>query len=227
MTLVNKGRNRMTRLFMHCVCTLVFLVFWNHCAFSQQQETELEWRVQKLEKYVEAFQPTISALSSNLNESIQEYTRGLETSLESYSQKLQINLDDRLNNINRKVAILNPYSKSYQSIETGTGIFLISVGKVEPLATGTRLHLNIGNPNYADYQDFKLKLIWGKKWAGGFNTTYEQWRQSLSGAEYTFEGKLEKGKWNTVVADLSSTDGGRLNYLECEMSVSSVELGFN
>jgi len=227
MIFVHRGRNYMTRLFIHCVCTLVFLGFGDRLAFSQQQETELEWRVQKLEKYVETFQPTIRALSNNLNESILEYTKDLESSLESYSQKLQINLDERLNNINRKVAVLNPYSKSYQSIETGTGIFLISVGKIEPLATGTRLHLNIGNPNYADYRDFKIKLVWGKKWGGGFNTTYEQWRQSLSGAEYTFQGKLEKGKWNTVVVDLSSTDGGRLNYLECEMSVSSVELGFN
>ena len=227
MNFITKGRRHMTRLFIHCVCALVFLGFGDHLAFSQQQETELEWRVQKLEKYVATFQPTIKALSNNLNESILEYTKGLESSLESYSQKLQINLDERLNNINRKVAVLNPFSKSYQSIETGTGIFLISVGKMEPIAAGTRLYINIGNPNYADYQDFQLKLIWGKKWARGFNTTYEQWRQSLSGAEYTFKGKLEKGKWNTVSVDLTLPDGERFDYLECELSVSSVELGFN
>ena len=217
-------RNQQALVF---VCIVILMMFMSKTTVAQQSETELEWRVQKLEKYIETFQPTISALSNNLNESIQEYTKGLESSLESYSQKLQINLDERLNNINRKVAILNPYSNSYQSIETGTGIFLISIGKVESLATGTRLHLNIGNPNYADYKDFKLKLIWGKKFVGGFNITYEQWRQSLSGAEYTFQGRLEKGKWNTVTVDLDSTDGGRLDYLECEMSVSSVELEFN
>lgn len=227
MIFVRQRKKHMMRFFVFCVCASAFLIFQDHIVFSQQQETELEWRVQKLEKYVETFQPAISALSNNLNASIQEYTKGLELSLENYSQKLQINLDERLNAINRKVAILNPYSKSYQSIETGTGIFLISVGKVEPTATGTRLQLNIGNPNYADYQDFQLKLIWGKKWVDGINTTYEQWRQSLSGAEYTFQGRLEKGKWNTVTIDLISPDKEPLDYLECELSVSSVELGFN
>jgi hypothetical protein len=210
-----------------CCYVLLFLACGDHSAFSQQQESELEWRVQKLEKYVETFHPTIKELSNNLNKSIQEYTKDLESSLENYSQKLQINLDERLNNIDRKIVILNPYSKSYQSIETNTGMFLISVGKVEPLEAGVRLHLNIGNPNYADYQNFQLKLIWGSKWTGGFTTTYEQWRQSLNGAEYTFQGKLEKGKWNTVTVDLSPTDGGRLEYIECEMEVSSVELEFN
>ena len=46
--------------------------------------------------------------------------------------------------------------KSYQSIETNTGIFLIAVEKVEQIENGVRLHINIGNPNYADYQDFEL-----------------------------------------------------------------------
>lgn len=208
-------------------CTIFLMTFMCEEVGAQQAETELEWRVQKLEKYVETFQPTISQLSNNLNESIQEYTRGLEASLENYSQKLQSNLDERLSGTNRQVVILNPYSKAYQSIETNTGIFLISVGKVEPLAEGIRLHLNIGNPNYADYQNFKLKLIWGSKWSGGYATTHEQWRQSLNGAEYTFQGKLEKGKWNTVTVDLNPTDGRQLGYLECEMTVSSVELEFN
>ena len=195
--------------------------------FSQQQETELEWRVQKLEEYAETIQPTLTTLSTNLNTSIQEYTRGLESSLENYSQKLQVNLDERLNNIDRKVTVLNPYSKTYQSIESGAGTFLISVDKVESLDSGTRLHLNIGNPNYADYQGFKLKLIWGQKRTDGNKITHEQWRQSLNGAEYTFKGRLVKGKWNSVTVDLRPYDGSLLSYVECELEVSSVELEFN
>lgn len=218
-------QNRQALAFFVCMIALMMLMSAE--AIAQQSETELEWRVQKLEKYVETFQPTISELSHNLNESIQEYTKGLESSLESYSQKLQINLDERLSSINRQTVILNPYSKSYQSIETNTGTFLISVEKVEQLEEGVRLHMNIGNPNYADYENFKLKLIWGSKWADGLTTTYDQWRQSLNGAEYTFQGKLKKGKWNTVTVDLSPMGSKPLDYLECEMNVSSVELGFN
>jgi len=215
---------RYQRAFYLCMGTAVLMVFMSKGVFAQEPETALEWRVQKLEKYVETFQPTINELSNNLNNSIQEYTKGLGESLETYSQKLQINLDERLNSVNQKVAVLNPYSKSYQSIVTNTGMFLISVEKVEPTATGIRLHIRIGNPNYADYQDFQLKLIWGRKWAGGYGLTYEQWRQSLRGAEYSFQGRLERGKWNMVSVDLNLDDGEKIDYLECELNVSSVEL---
>ncbi len=223
MILIKQNR----QAFVLGACMTILIMFLNKEASAQQSETELEWRVQKLEKYVETFEPTIRELSNNLNESIQEYTKGLESSLESYSQKLQINLDERLSSINRQIVVLNPYSESYQSIETNTGTFLISVGKVEQIEGGVRLHVNIGNPNYADYQNFKLKLIWGSKWVSGITTTYDQWRQSLHAAEYTFQGKLEKGKWNTVTVDLSPIGSGRFDYLECEMNVSSIELEFN
>jgi uncharacterized coiled-coil protein SlyX len=205
---------------------ILFIHDMNRPAFSQQIDMSLERRIEKLENYVATFQPTIVELSENLNTSIQEYTQGLESSLEGYSQKLQMSLDERLNNIDRKVVIMNPFSKVYQSIETNTGIFLISVEKVEPIEGGVRLHLNIGNPNYADYQNFKLKLIWGQKWADGYGASLEEWRQSLNGVEYTFQGKIEKGMWNPVTVDLSPAGDGQLGYLECEMEVSSVELGF-
>ena len=223
MSLVKKNQP----IFVFCMVAVFMIALLCNNVGAQQSETELEWRVQKLEKYVETFQPTISNLSNNLNESIQEYTKGLESSLENYSQKLQTSLDERLSGIDRQVVILNPYSKSYQSIETNTGMFLISVGKVEKLGEGVRVHLNIGNPNYAEYENFQLKLIWGSKWAGDLTTTHEQWRQTLNGAEYSFQGRLEKGKWNTVTVDLNPTGGGQLDYLECEMTVSSVELEFN
>jgi hypothetical protein len=129
--------------------------------------------------------------------------------------------------VNKRTVVLNPYSKGYQSIETNTGYFLIAVDRVEAIDNGTRVYLHIGNPNFADYQNFKLKLIWGSPWAGEQVMSYDQWRQTLTGAEYTFQGRIEKGKWNEMAVDLTPAQGNQISYLECEMDVASVDLGVN
>ena len=205
---------------------MIALTFNNH-AFSQQITETLEQRVQILENYVATIQPTLAELSEALNNSIREYTQGLEASLENYSRKLQMSLDERLSKLDQSTIILNPYTQTYQTIETNTGIFLVAVERVESIEGGFRLHLNIGNPNYADYRDFKLKFFWGEPWEGENIVSYSAWRKALNGTEFTFNGRIEKGMWNNMTVDLASSDGRReLGYLECEMSVSAIELGY-
>lgn len=203
------------------------LVFMGRPVYAQQPDAVLEQRITALENYVSKFQPALVELSETMNRSIQEYTQGLETSLQDYSRKLQMNLDGRLQGLDGKTIVLDPYSKGYQSIATNTGHFLIAVDRVEPMDNGMRVYLHIGNPNFADYQNFKLKLIWGSRWAGEQVMPYDQWRQTLNGAEYTFQGKIEKGKWNEMAADLTPVQGNQISYLECEMEVASVELEVN
>ena len=207
------------------VSIAVILLFTGDVAFSQQSDAVLDRRVGALEDYVATIQPTLVELSNNLNNSIQQYTNDLESSLESYSRKLQKNLDQQLDGLNQKTVVLNPFSKGYQTIQTNTGTFLISVESVESIEGGVRLHVNIGNPNYADYKNFKLKFVWGRKRAVKSTIAYDQWQQSLRGVEFTFKGKIEKGKWNAMAVDLIPVEKGQLGYLECEMSVASVELG--
>ena len=224
MTLSKRCRKTFSCIgFFVTIAAVLFLA--SDTAFSQQSNTTLEDRVEALEDYVATIQPTLVELSNDLNSSIQQYTNDLESSLEAYSGKLQKNLDQRLDGLNRKTVMLNPFSKAYQTIQTNTGTFLIAVERVEPIERGVRLHINIGNPNYADYRNFKLKFIWGRKRSGEYAISYDRWRQSLRGVEFTFNGRIEKGKWNAMAVDLVPVEQGQLSYLECEMSVSSVELG--
>jgi hypothetical protein len=188
------------------------------------QQATVEERVAALESYVSTIQPTLVDLSNGFNQSIQKYTEGLETSLADYSQKLQANIDQRMERAGRKGVVLNPFSSTYQSIETNTGVFLIAIERMEQIENGVRLHVNVGNPNYADYNDFTLRFIWGKKRVGEMGPTYEEWRQTLKGVDVTFNGKLARGKWNSMEVDLTPVGEGELSYLECEMNVSSVEL---
>lgn len=209
-----------------CAGVAMIVSFTGGVALAQESDIViLEQRVAAIEDYVVTIPPTLVDLSKNLNISIQKYTNDLEASLETYSKKLQYNLDQRIEGFNRKAVVLNPFSKDYQTIQTNTGTFLIAIERMEPIKGGVRLHVNIGNPNYADYQNFKLKFFWGRKRGGEYAASYGQWRQSLKGVEFTFNGKIEKGKWNAMAVDLTPVGQGDLGYLECTLSVSSIELG--
>jgi hypothetical protein len=126
--------------------------------------------------------------------------------------------------ISNKTVELDPKNRSYQKIETPTGIFFITIEDMEPVSGGYRLFLQIGNPNYADFRDFTLRLVWGQKWTPGSRLTYEQWRNSLTGAQYSFKGQLLRGKWNPVEVDLIPAAAEDLAYIECELGVAAIEL---
>ncbi|MGE0267645.1 MAG: hypothetical protein AB7S78_04220 [Candidatus Omnitrophota bacterium] len=193
------------------------------CTFVYAQN--IEKRVHALEEYVETFQPTLIEFSEELQNNIQKYTKGLEQSLESYSSSLQKQVNTHLKEMKRNTVILDPSTPSFQSVETNGGQFLVSVDRVEKMPSGAfRLYLNIGNLNFADYNGFKIKLIWGMKFYPGFAQKIEDWHDTLRGTEYTFEGTLTRGAWNQVEVDIEAKDSGELAYIEFEMTVLAVEL---
>lgn len=199
-------------------------IFFGALVYAQQENADLEKRVGALEKYVDTIRPTLADFSTQLEEGIKKYTEGLENSLTDYSQALQKNLEERLQGLTYQKVYLNPSSNAFQRIETNVGSFLIAVQKISAIQNGYHLTLNIANPNYADYKDFKLRLVWGRKWEPGDAVPYEKWRQSLTGAEFSFQGALEKGVWNTVEVDLTPAQEGQLAHIECEMEVTGVEM---
>lgn len=204
------------------------LIMFFICAFSgivyAQSIENLEERVSSVENYLETIQPSLADFSKNMQLSIAEYTKGLEQSLERYSKSLQFDLENRFAALDKKKVILDPYSQSFQRVDTNTGIFLISISKVTKTDRGLRLHLNVGNPNFADYKDFKVKLFWGPAWSEGGRQSYEEWRGSLTGTEFSFKGLLQKGMWNPVEVDIGAMSERDIEYIECEMEVLSVEM---
>ena len=138
MTLSKRCRKTFSCIgFFVTIAAVLFLA--SDTAFSQQSNTTLEDRVEALEDYVATIQPTLVELSDNLNNSIQQYTSDLESSLETYSRKLQRGLDQRLDRLGQNTVVLNPFSKAYQTLQTNTGTFLIAVERVEPIERGVRL----------------------------------------------------------------------------------------
>jgi len=192
---------------------------------AQQHKTELEERVQALENYIEGFQPTLNKFSQDMQNTVQSYHQGLESDLNKYYLKLQDKLDQRLSTLDNRTIVLDSSGKTFQRLDTDSGMFLISIEKLERIENGVRLHMNIGNINFADFADYKIKLVWGKKWTGGeVSDSYSAWRQGLTGAEFLFQGVLIKGVWNPIKIDLVPADLSQVEYIECGMDVSTVIL---
>lgn len=211
------------------IVIILFVFMLAIFAVSSEAQTgdRLENRVRAIENYVETFEPTLRDFSNNFEKSIRQYTIQLETSLQSFSSGLELRINERLNQIEHRRAIFDPYAAgAYQQIETKSGEFLIAIKKVTPITNGIRLSLDVGNPNNADYKDFTIKLIWGKVPPNESGPEYDRWRNTLMASQFTFKGKLEKGYWNEIEVDLVPLDRADFSYLELEMEVASVELQY-
>ena len=214
---------RKYKIFSIILMVVVILPVMAQSSYGQMTE-RLEDRVRALENYVDTFQPTLLEFSSGFEQSIRQYTQQLETSLQSFSTSLEQKLDERLSKIEHKKAYFDPRSNAYQHVMTRSGMFLIAVKKMTSIGNGVRLALDIGNPNYADYKDFTLKLVWGSPPPVEGGLEYQRWQSELVGAQFTFNGSIDRGVWNEIEIDLVPADYSNFGYLEVEMDVASVEL---
>jgi len=156
---------------------------------------------------------------------VEDYVRKLSPQLTDFTKGLYADIDQRMKFMTDKTVVLNLVSKQFSKVTTNAGDFLIAVDRRERLDNAYRVVLKIGNPNNASYGDAKLRLFWGQSWDPSFvKPTYEEWRKSLRGAEYTFAGALEPGVWTEVIIDINAPQGEAFEYLECEMDVGTVKL---
>lgn len=206
------------------VLAIIFLSVASSSMGQQSDLADLERRLSAVEAYLDKLPPSMATYVGSLEESINNYTKNLENGLNTYSERLQKNLESQLTGLSSKTIELDLRSQAYQKIETTTGMFLISVQDMEEIAGGYRLHLRIGNPNYADFRDFTLRLVWGSQWSPNSKLTFDHWRDTLRGAQYSFKGKLERGKWNEIEVDLIPATKEELAYVECELGIGAIEL---
>ncbi|MBP9853642.1 MAG: DUF3251 domain-containing protein [Candidatus Omnitrophica bacterium] len=209
----------------HFLSRLALTAYFFLICSGAYAQNNVENRVQALEEYVETFQPTLVKFSEELQNNIQDYTKQLEQNLENFSAGLQTQVNTQIKELKRGVIVLDPSTPAFQSVDTNGGQFLVSIDRVEQMPSGSfRLYLNIGNLNNADYKGFKINIVWGKKFYAGYTQKIEEWRDTLKGAEYTFDGTLTRGAWNQAQLDIQVPDSSDLGYIEFEMVVLSVEL---
>ena len=222
------GRRTHKLLFTIFLSIIFFLLgkpLWADVESDLKQQTlELESRIRELEDYVSIVHSSLKESYEQTQANFEEYKKSVETSLENYSKNLYASLEERLQDLDDDVVVLSLVSKGYKKIETNSGVFLISIQDVKRIDNGYRLVMHIGNPNFASYQGITLRFRWGEKWVSGTARSYIDWRQSLMGAEYNFDGKLDQGTWTQVNVDISPATTKVLEHIECSIEVESVQL---
>ena len=190
----------------------------------QQKVFELNTRVRELEDYIDTIQRTLNKNQQDIATNFTSLQQGLQANLQNFADHLQFNLDQRLQGVNDRVAVLDILSKEYRKIDTNSGYFLIGIKKFEPIKGGYKLTFHIGNPNFGNYSGLKLKVLWGKKFDSDNLKDYEAWRNSLTGAAYTSTLRLNAGTWNELHVDIPVNSPKNLEYMECSLDVTSIEL---
>ena len=145
-------------------------------------------------------------------------------SLEQYVDQLATGVDQQLQFANRRTVQIDLFSKSFQEVKTNAGTFLVSVAKILQKEEGYNIALKIGNISHAAYSGFKLRLRWGKAWNPQIFKTLNEWRNSLTGIEYEFSGRLNEGTWTEAELHVAPATWEQLRYAELEMDVKTVEL---
>lgn len=112
-------------------------------------------------------------------------------------------------------AELSLTDKSFSTVRTDLGIFLVSVQDVTPFANGVKLKLDVGNPQAMTYSGLKFKLSW--KTASNTN-----------GPDQTKEIDLPQrflpGAWNRVELVLSPAKADDLANVRVSIDPNQVQL---
>lgn len=214
--------NKKFLLFFGLVLILSFVLI--NKVFAQDKVDVLSQKIESIENYVKKFQPLLLELSDSIDQKINLFSEGVEKFLNEYVSSLNSEIDRKFDVVNNKIVVLSSVEKDFKKIETNVGNFFIAVQRIEALDNGYRLHLSIGNPYYAEFSGFKIRLFWGEKLDEKSMLSYNDWRKTLKGAEFTFKSRIKRGKWNNFYIDINDVVSRQLEYLEFKMEVLSVEL---
>jgi len=155
---------------------------------------------------------------------IEKYLENLPVALGDISQNILENVDRKLLVESGKIVSLDLVSQEFSKVDTNVGTFLVAIGKREKTKNRCILYLQVGNPHAVTFKGATMKIRWGSQWnPDSINQTYQQWRESLIGYEYSYSGELKSGQWTEIAVELVPVDD-KFEYVEFQMDVNSVEL---
>lgn len=175
---------------------------------STQQSRPIPEQIADMRKEIDALKARISALETEKNKLL--------------NRVFQVEMAQNAN----QSALLDLTSHAYQRIDSSTGTFLVSFEDATPYLDGYRVTLSIGNPSFATFKGFKLKVKWNAKydWDKFTVDSYEKWGKATQERESSFVEELKPGAWNNVTLLLPSTSNNQLGYFLVSMETSTISL---
>ncbi len=141
----------------------------------------------------------------------------------------------------RNEAVLDPTESGFSTVETGSGVLLVSCSGAEPYLDGYKIKLRVGNPHNMGFSGCEMTVRWGPRapdapdetsgtepsdseWAT-WGERYEAWKKKdFRSKKIVLTQDLEPGAWNPVEVILSPSRPEEVGELRVMIRASMVSL---
>ena len=139
-------------------------------------------------------------LSENNNSKIEL----LEQRIKTLEDKKEI--DDFVNSFNR-VVFIKIGTKEFQPIQTSVGFITVSIRDIQPFASGSKIHLDFGNPTSAGLK-IKFKIDYGS-----FNKDGSIKKEVEKTKDVNVVDTIKSASWNKTEVILEGLPNNELGYI--------------
>ena len=115
--------------------------------------------------------------------------------------------DDLFNNVIDKVVFIKVGAKEFQPIKTSVGFITVSIRNIEPFASGSKVHLDFGNPTSAGLK-IKFKIDYGSLGKDGLVKKDTEKTKDVSVLE-----TIKAASWNKTEVILDGLPNNELGYI--------------
>jgi len=115
--------------------------------------------------------------------------------------------DNLFNNLIDKVVFIKVGTKEFQPIKTSVGFITVSIRDIQPYASGSKVHLDIGNPTSAGLK-IKFKIDYGSLGKDGLVKKDTEKTKDVSVVD-----TIKAASWNKTEVILEGLPNSELGYI--------------
>jgi hypothetical protein len=119
---------------------------------------------------------------------------------------------------------IGPESTGFQRLDTGTGVFFVSVKNLKAYGDGYRMTLSIGNPQAIAYPDPVIKVSWGRRYDSKRDSDYQAWKAKLPSVQKSVLKSIKSASWNPIDVVIAPATPEETGVILVEVTTPRVEM---
>jgi hypothetical protein len=156
-------------------------------------------------------------------EALKKAAKDTKTSLDWIAPDVLQNLND-IGTLKHTSVELDPAAPDkYAGVESGAGLLLVSLGKVEPYLDGYRVELKIANPYLMTFKGVDVSVTWAPRWKVNIDQ-FAEWIKKNRSQKFSFTDELVPGRWNSLSLILPSTKPDEFGYLSVSLDTNTISM---
>ncbi len=163
----------------------------------------------------------VESIKKELTET-KEKIKSLETSNTYLANELDA-LRVEVSSNDFKKATFTPDNTGFSRLDSSISSFLVSLKKAIPYADGYKLHINLGNPNYASFQDPVLTITWSKR-HDYKKHNFDEVEKSKRTKKVSLLKMVRAGSWNSTEVIIAPATPEEIGEITLEIDTPTAHL---